>query len=434
MTKAEEYINSIPKFAGKTELRNTEILLKELGIDTDDMKIIHVAGTNGKGSVCSYISNTLVKAGYKTGLFISPHLVKINERIQIDDVPVSDDIFESAYERVLEAAHRMEQSGGKHPAYFEFLFGMAMLVFKEQKVQYIVLETGMGGRLDSTNVVKKPLMTVITSVSMDHMHVLGNTIEEIASEKAGIIKPGVPLVFYGGDSRVRGVIEAAAEQKKAPFEVITSDNVSSIEKKGKFIDFCLNNRYYKNESFSVSSAALYQVWNSSLAATALAWLSKEDDGIRLSDEQIHTGITTAFWEGRMEELRPDVYVDGAHNEDGIRAFLETAKAMKDRKQILMFSAVADKAYDTMIKEICDSEAFDEYVVCTVEYTNRAMPAEVFLETFRKYTDKPVFQEETASAAFAKVMSLKKDGDRVFIAGSLYLVGEIKRIAGTPEEG
>lgn len=108
--------------------------------------------------------------------------------------------------------------------------------------------------------------------------------------------------------------------------------------------------------------------------------------------------------------------------------------MKDRKQILMFSAVADKAYDTMIKEICDSEAFDEYVVCTVEYTNRAMPAEVFLETFRKYTDKPVFQEETASAAFAKVMSLKKDGDRVFIAGSLYLVGEIKRITGTPEEG
>ncbi len=432
MTKAEEYINSIPKFAGKTELKNTEILLNELGIDTENMKIIHVAGTNGKGSVCSYISNTLVKAGYRTGLFISPHLVKINERIQIDDVPVSDDIFESAYERVLETAHRMEQSGGKHPAYFEFLFGMAMLVFKEQKVQYIVLETGMGGRLDSTNVVKKPLMTVITSVSMDHMHVLGNTIEEIASEKAGIIKTGVPLVFYGEDSRVRGVIEAVAAQRKAPFEVITSDNVSSIEKKGKFIDFCLNNRYYKNESFSVSSAALYQVWNSSLAATALAWLSKENEGIRLTDEQIHTGITTAFWEGRMEELSPEVYVDGAHNEDGIRAFLETAKAMKDRKQILMFSAVADKAYDTMIKEICDSEAFDEYVVCTVEYTNRAMPAEVFLETFRKYTDKPVFLEETAGAAFSKVMSLKKKEDRVFVAGSLYLVGEIKRIAGTPK--
>lgn len=434
MTKAEEYINSIPKFAGKTELKNTEILLNELGIDTADMKVIHVAGTNGKGSVCSYISNTLVKAGYRTGLFISPHLVKINERIQIDNVPVSDDIFESAYEKVLKAAHRMEQSGGKHPAYFEFLFGMAMLVFKEQGVQYIVLETGMGGRLDSTNVIKKPLMTVITSVSMDHMHVLGNTIEEIASEKAGIIKTGVPLVFYGGDERVRRVLENTAIEKKAPYELIDSGNVSNIEKKGKFIDFCLNNRYYKNEVFSVSSAALYQVWNSALAATALAWLSdekafqRENGRCRLTNEQIHDGIRTAFWEGRMEELRPDVYVDGAHNEDGIRAFLETAKAMKDRRQILMFSAVADKEYDVMIKEICESEAFDEYVVCTVEYTNRAMPAEVFLETFHKYTDKPVYLEETATAAFSKVMSLKKSGDRVFIAGSLYLVGEIKRIS------
>ena len=135
----------------------------------------------------------------------------------------------------------------------------------------------------------------------------------------------------------------------------------------------------------------------------------------------------------MEELMPEVYVDGAHNEDGIRAFLETAKSMKDRRQILMFSAVADKAYDVMIKEICESQAFDEYVVSTVEYTNRAMPAEVFLETFRKYTDKPVYLEETAGEAFLKVMELKKVDDRVFIAGSLYLVGEIKRIVEeTPE--
>ncbi len=426
MTKAEEYINSIPKFAGKTELKNTEVLLEELGIDTSNMNIIHVAGTNGKGSVCSYISNTLVRAGYRTGLFISPHLVKINERIQIDDIPVSEEVFEAAYEKVLEAAHRMEQSGGKHPAYFEFLFGMAMLVFKEQKVDYVVLETGMGGRLDSTNVVKKPLMTVITSVSMDHMHVLGNTIEEIASEKAGIIKPEVPLVFYGGDKRVRGVIEKTAGDRMAPYEVVDDGSVSLVQKKGKFIDFCLNNRYYNNEIFSVSSAALYQVWNASLAATALAWLSQEKK-VALTYEQIHDGIKTAFWEGRMEELMPDVYVDGAHNEDGIRAFLETAKSMKDRKQILMFSAVADKAYDVMIEEICRSKAFDEYVVSTVEYTNRAMPAKVFLETFRKYTDKPVYLEETAGEAFLKVMELKKADDRVFIAGSLYLVGEIKRI-------
>lgn len=430
MTEAEEYINSIPKFAGKTELKNTEILLDVLGIDTSCMKIIHVAGTNGKGSVCSFISNTLVRAGHRTGLFISPHLVKINERIQMDNIPVPDEVFNRAYEAVLEAAHRMEQSGGKHPAYFEFLFGMAMFIFKEQKAKYIVLETGMGGRLDSTNIIKKPLMTVITSVSMDHMHVLGNTIEEIAGEKAGIIKPGVPLVFYGGDERVRGVLEKTALERKTPYEIIDDTKVSDIGKRGKFIDFSLNNRYYNKELFSVQSAALYQVWNAALAATALAWLMETDAECGLTLDIIHEGIKTAFWEGRMEELRPNVYVDGAHNEDGIRAFLETAVSMKDARQLLMFSAVADKDYDTMIKEICESGAFDEYVVCTVEYTRRAMPGSVFLDTFHKYTDKPVYLEETAGDALKRVLALRTADDRVFIAGSLYLVGEIKRIIGS----
>jgi dihydrofolate synthase/folylpolyglutamate synthase len=430
MTEAEEYINSIPKFAGKTELKNTEILLDVLGIDTSCMKIIHVAGTNGKGSVCSFISNTLVRAGHRTGLFISPHLVKINERIQMDNIPVPDEVFNRAYEAVLEAAHRMEQSGGKHPAYFEFLFGMAMFIFKEQKAEYIVLETGMGGRLDSTNIIKKPLMTVITSVSMDHMHVLGNTIEEIAGEKAGIIKPGVPLVFYGGDERVRSVLEKTALERKTPYEIIDDTKVSDIGKRGKFIDFSLNNRYYNKELFSVQSAALYQVWNAALAATALAWLMETDAECGLTLDIIHEGIKTAFWEGRMEELRPNVYVDGAHNEDGIRAFLETAVSMKDARQLLMFSAVADKDYDTMIKEICESGAFDEYVVCTVEYTRRAMPGSVFLDTFHKYTDKPVYLEETAGDALKRVLALRTADDRVFIAGSLYLVGEIKRIIGS----
>lgn len=427
MKEAESYIDNIPKFASKTELRNTELLLTELHITPEDMKIIHVAGTNGKGSVCSYISHTLACAGHKVGLFISPHLVKINERIQINNTPVSDEMFYQAYRTVKETAQRMEREGGRHPAYFEFLFGMAMLVFEQQKVDYVVLETGLGGRLDSTNVIRKPLMTVITSVSMDHMHVLGNTIQEIASEKAGIIKEEVPLVFYGEDERVRRVILDQAARLHAPVEIIDSAKVSSIEKKGKFIDFLLKNRYYDNKPFSVGSAAYYQVWNSALAATALAWLGERAPETRLDYGTIHRGIKTAFWEGRMEELRPEVYVDGAHNEDGIRAFLETAKAMKDRKQLLMFSAVADKDYVSMIKEICESGAFEEYVVCTVEYARRAMPGEVFLETFARYTDRPVYLEETAEGALRRVLSLKGEKDRVFIAGSLYLVGEVKAI-------
>ena len=229
---------------------------------------------------------------------------------------------------------------------------------------------------------------------------------------------------------MRGVLEKTALERKTPYEIIDDTKVSDIGKRGKFIDFSLNNRYYNKELFSVQSAALYQVWNAALAATALAWLMETGAECGLTRDIIHEGIKTAFWEGRMEELRPNVYVDGAHNEDGIRAFLETAVSMKDARQLLMFSAVADKDYDTMIKEICESGAFDEYVVCTVEYTRRAMPGSVFLDTFHKYTDKPVYLEETAGDALKRVLALRTADDRVFIAGSLYLVGEIKRIIGS----
>ena len=431
MNTAESYINNIPKFATKTELKNTELLLGELGVNIDKMRIIHVAGTNGKGSVCSYISNILVEAGLKTGLFISPHLVKINERVQINNIPVNDEIFMDAFYKVKQVAENMEKKGGKHPAYFEFLFGMAMLIFSKQNVDIVVLETGLGGRLDSTNIVKKPLMTIITSVSKDHCHILGDTVEEIAREKAGIIKKNVPLVFFGEDKRVREVLIDTAKKMNSPYEYITSENVSGVEKNGKNIDFLLSDKYYNNELISVGSNAYYQIWNASLAATAMAWLANEyNDTIfngRLSMGVIKNGIKKAFWEGRMEEITPGVIVDGAHNEDGIRVFLETAVRMKDRHQILMFSAVADKDYVSMIKEIVESGAFDEYIVCTVEYTNRAMPANVFLDTFKKFTDKPVFLRETAKEALDCALERKGENARLFIAGSLYLVGEIKRM-------
>lgn len=418
--QAEEYIYSIPKFAAKTSLDNTRHLLNVLGITEAGMKIIHVAGTNGKGSVCAYLSSALVCAGKKTGLFTSPHLVQINERIRINNIPVSDEMFLEAYNKVRAAADKLEAEGFKHPSFFEFLFGMAMLIFSWERIEYLVLETGLGGRLDSTNVFDKPVMTIITSVSLDHMQILGETIEEIAAEKAGIIKNAVPLVFYGEDKRVRAIIEAKAEEMNAPYSCVDNSKVSDILKKDKFIDFSINNEYYCNESFRINTQALYQVYNATIAATALA-------GLGIDREKVHTGIKNMLWEGRMEEVLPDVYVDGAHNEDGIRMFLETARSMKDRRQILMFSAVADKNFEEMIRAICQSEAFDEYVVCTVENEKRAMPAVHFVEIFKQYTTKQVHLEATAKGALEKAFSLKKDNERLFIAGSLYLVGEVKHL-------
>ena len=192
-----DYIEEIPKFTSKNPLDHTKELLKRLGNPQNTMKVIHVAGTNGKGSVCAYLDSMLRNGGYHVGLFTSPHLVKINERFKIDGVMVTDEEFIKAFETVREIILQAQQDGLDHPSYFETLFLMCMVIFQKKQVDYVVLETGLGGRLDATNTVDRPLACIITSISKDHVEYLGNTIAEIAGEKAGIIKPGVPVIYDG---------------------------------------------------------------------------------------------------------------------------------------------------------------------------------------------------------------------------------------------
>ena len=187
MVKETDYIYNIPKFSKKSSLANTRIMLDRIGFDENSKKIIHVAGTNGKGSVCAYLAGILGKAGKKTGLFTSPHLVRINERIVINGEEVTDSIFEDSFKRIKKISEDMVRDGFDHPSFFEFLFGMAMDIFKNSDTEYIILETGLGGRLDATNVITHPVMTVLTSISLDHTEILGDTYEKIAMEKAGII-------------------------------------------------------------------------------------------------------------------------------------------------------------------------------------------------------------------------------------------------------
>ena len=193
--EAEAYINSVPKFTSKNKPENTKELICRIGHPERKMKVVHVAGTNGKGSVCAFLSTMLAAGGKRCGLFTSPHLVKINERFQINNIPVSDEIFLRAYDKVMKIVKEMQDDGFYHPAYFELLFAIGMVIFEEEGVEYLVLETGLGGRLDATNIVEHPIVTVITSISLDHTEILGDTIEEIAGEKAGIIKQGVPVVY-----------------------------------------------------------------------------------------------------------------------------------------------------------------------------------------------------------------------------------------------
>lgn len=198
MSAVEEYLERIPMWAAKkNSLEDVRAYLEEMGSPDRGMKIIHVAGTNGKGSVCSYLTSMLTETGYKVGTFISPHLEEIRERFLMNGDLVREDTYERAFYRVKELSEKMVEKGYQPPTYFEFLFYMCMAVNEQCKPDFVILETGLGGRLDVTNVVEHPVLTVITSISMDHMQYLGNTIEEIAGEKAGILKPGVPVVYDG---------------------------------------------------------------------------------------------------------------------------------------------------------------------------------------------------------------------------------------------
>ena len=211
--EAVNYILEIPKFTKKNDREHTRAFLRYLGDPQEHMKVLHVAGTNGKGSVCAYLDGMLRSEGKRTGLFTSPHLVKMNERIVTGGEQISDAQFCAVFEETLKAVHCMERDGLAHPTFFEFLFGMAVLAFAEAGAEYAVLETGLGGRLDATSAVENPAVCVITSIGLDHMEYLGGTLGEIAGEKAGIIRPGVPVFYAQTTEESDSVIARTAEER-----------------------------------------------------------------------------------------------------------------------------------------------------------------------------------------------------------------------------
>lgn len=418
-TEAVEYILSVPKFTKKNKMENTIELMERLGRPERGMKVIHVAGTNGKGSVCAFLSTMLVKGKKKTGLFTSPHLVKINERFQINNVPVEDEEFLKAYLKVQRAVEDMQKDGFAHPTYFELLFAMAMVIFKEKRVEYAVVETGLGGRLDATNMVENPVATVITSISLDHTEILGETIEEIATEKAGIIKPHVPVIYDGRCKEVEKVILARAKATDSPTYALYEGMYEILGNTEKSIDFSLDNGYSVHTRVTVPYLAHYQVINSALALLAMEVI---DSGIPMEIRVQAVKETT--WQGRMETVMPGVVFDGAHNADGVREFVRTVcRVQKDRSVTLLFSAVVEKDYEKMIRTICGQTEF-AHVVVTEIAGERNVPAEKLAEVFRRYVKAPVEAVLQPADAFRRALEEKRDS-MLFCVGSLYLVGELK---------
>lgn len=428
-TEAVEYIYSIPKFTTKNKLEHTVEFLERLGHPERSMKIIHVAGTNGKGSVCAFLSSMLTEAGKRTALFTSPHLVKINERFQINNEMVTDDDFLNAFLEVNEVVKQMVADGLPHPTYFELLYGVAMVLFKEKKAEYVVLETGLGGRLDATNTVEHPLATVITSISLDHTEILGDTVEKIAFEKAGIIKPGVPVIYDASNPAAEKVILDRAKELGSPAYPMSPAMYEVFLKSDKSIDFSLNCGYYEHTRVTVPYLADYQMMNSSLALLAIEAVDPEH---KIPLETRLRGIARTRWQGRMETVMPGVVLDGAHNASGVEEFVRTVQEIEgSRRVVMLFAAVVEKNFEKMIETICHNTNLSA-VVATEIKGDRNVPAEELADIFRKYTKAPVTAVPEIADAFGEALREKEDG-MLFCVGSLYLVGELKAILAKRED-
>ena len=400
---------------------HTRELLSRLGNPQEGIKIIHVAGTNGKGSVCAYLNAMLLAGGKKTGLFTSPHLVRINERFQINGEDVSDEQFLNAFLKVEKAAKEYEAEGEGHPSYFETLFLMGMLIFKEAGVEYLVMETGLGGRLDATNVVEKPLACIITSISRDHTEYLGDTLEAIAGEKAGIIKAGVPVIYDASQPGPASVIAAKAKEMGSPAWPMEPSFYEMKTQSREGITFTFAYPGGEKAELAIPYVAKYQMMNASLAFYTMHILQDVHD---IPKNVLAEGLSKIKWPCRMEMAAPGVIIDGAHNEDGIAQFVSMAGYFAKENEItILFTAVADKHYHEMIGEICEG-IHPSHVVATQIDGSRVVPAEVLAEDFRKAGCTDVCAEPEIGAAYEKALG-KKGSGMLFCVGSLYLAGELK---------
>lgn len=415
--EAVKYILDIPMFAQKIGRENLAGLLARLGNPEKHPHIIHVAGTNGKGSTCKMLATLLMKSGCRVGLFTSPHLVRINERIRINDEIISDEDFARVFCRV-------KEQFTVHPSFFEVMFAMAAVYFNEQKVDYIIYETGMGGRLDATNIVE-PELTIITSIGYDHMEYLGDTLEKIAAEKAGIIKPGVPVIYFDRDPQVKAVIEKQAESRGAAVYPVEKTNYIINSLGHKTIDFSFHNGYYKYVHLKLGATALYQVENACLAVVAYSLLMKNIGEREL--QILSEGLLSFYWEGRMEEILPGVYVDGAHNVEAVTSYCDTMERMyRGDRKLLVFAVVKDKEYESMIDILTGRLSFEHIIVTNVS-EHRKADIHTIAELFKSRTETGVTEAADVAGAMEMAMDIKeKSGCNVYCVGSLYLVGEVKK--------
>ena len=366
----EKYLEQLRLVGSRFGTDCEKELLSLLGNPQDKLRFIHVAGTNGKGSFCSMMSSVLQKQGYKVGLYTSPYIVVFNDRIRVNGLPIAEDDINDLFLRVRQKADTMKTP----PSSFDFITAAAFLWFYETKCDIVVLEVGLGGRYDSTNVIKNSLLSVITGIAFDHTEILGDTIEKIAWEKAGIIKENCPALYGGNDEKALAVIEKECEEKHSELTVKNPDLLKILSTTLDGTEFVFDGKEY-----FIRLLGLYQPANAATVLAAIDVLRKH--GFEISETAVKDGLSSAVWQARFEKIadEPVVLYDGGHNPQGVRAAVESVRAyFGDKKINLLVGILADKAHGEMAEELAK---IADRVICIAPPSPRALPAEALAEEF-----------------------------------------------------
>lgn len=368
--KNEKYLEQLRLVGSRFGTDCEKELLSLLGNPQDKLRFIHVAGTNGKGSFCSMMSSVLQKQGYKVGLYTSPYIVVFNDRIRVNGLPIAEDDINDLFLRVRQKADTMKTP----PSSFDFITAAAFLWFYETKCDIVVLEVGLGGRYDSTNVIKNSLLSVITGIAFDHTEILGDTIEKIAWEKAGIIKENCPALYGGNDEKALNVIKNECEEKHSELTVKNPDSLKILSTTLDGTEF-----EFDGKEYFIRLLGLYQPTNAATVLAAIDVLRKH--GFEISETAVKDGLSSAVWQARFEKIadEPVVLYDGGHNPQGVRAAVESVRAyFGDKKINLLVGILADKAHGEMAEELAK---IADRVICIAPPSPRALPAEALAEEF-----------------------------------------------------
>ncbi|MBU4510031.1 bifunctional folylpolyglutamate synthase/dihydrofolate synthase [bacterium] len=425
-TEALDYIYDLTKYGIKLGLKNINYLLSLLGEPHKKLKVIHVAGTNGKGSTSFLVSSILQSDGYKVGLYTSPHLVDFTERIKINNKPIDREKVSELLERIKPSIDKVANTPSYgHPTFFEVITSMAFLYFFEEQVDFLVLEVGLGGRLDATNVCD-PLISVITHIDYDHMDKLGNSLKEIAREKGGIIKPEGIVISSNQYEEAYNEIKKIAEEKNSLIYSVGREIIYKIEKSDiKGVIFDLKGIYHEYKNLHTPLLGRHQADNAAAAITTVEALKIK--GINISEKAIRDGLEKVKWTGRLEIIQnnPTLVLDGAHNPSGVKVVRDALKEIFSYHRLILVLAIfADKDYKKMIEILAPNA---DLIIATKAKNPRATPPQIIAKEAAQYIEqyKIIVTENIPQAINCALSNSKKD-DLICITGSLYTVGEAKR--------